>query len=126
MIKSVNKQKSLNPVIYNLFQVLLKHLKGYKSYELASTIYDVQERATLFELSIIIKISHRVCNAPIPNTAHESPESSRINNVKIRGELYIFQPTRDVLRFSNETGKLQTFVGSGWIRPELPRYYDVQ
>ena len=38
----------------------------------------------------------------------------------------MFQPSRDVLLFSNETGKKQLpiLVKFGWIQPESPRYYD--
>ena len=49
-------------------------------------------------------------------------------NIRVREELYIFQPIPDVLRFSNEKGKkqLRIFVGFCWIWPESPIHYNVQ
>ena len=58
---------------------------------------------------------------PLFHTDHESQESI---NDRIHGKLNIFQPIRDVLRFSNEIGKklLRIFIGYGCIRPESPLY----
>ena len=44
---------------------------------------------------------------PLFHTDHKSPNHQEWINVRIHGELLIFQPNRDVLKFSNETGKRQ-------------------
>ena len=61
---------------------------------------------------------------PYTKQTTNPPNHKESINVRIRGELYFFQPIRDVLQFSHETGKkqLRIFVGFGWIRPESPRY----
>ena len=65
-----------------------------------------------------------LCSYMYSTQTTNPPNHQESINVRIRGELRIFQPICDALRFSYETGKkqLRIFAGFGWIRHESPRH----
>ena len=92
-----------------------------KKYDKGSLVTILVQKCSLISFySVIYTVKPGLCTYSAQITY--PPNHQESINVRIRGEWYIFQPIRDVLRVNSEAVKkqLRSFVEFGWIRPESP------